>query len=505
MRVATIYSRGFFGLKASLVGVEVHVLSGLPKFSVVGLAEITVKESKERVKSALLNSGFDFPDRRITVNLAPCDLPKEGGRFDLPIALGILLASGQIKAEGMADYECIGELALSGALRMVSGTFSSWHAAHRSGRALLAPVDAAYVMPDVTGGCCIPVCSLRAAVAHLGGLAPIEPLKLACHEVKPRDDQASLFDDIRGQPMGKRGLLLAASGGHHLLMSGAPGSGKTMLASAFRDLLPPLQDPIKTEVAEIYDVHGGGEARRYSDERPFRRPHHSISSVALVGGGQHPCPGEITKAHGGVLFLDELTEFSASALNQLREPLELGSVSIGRARYRVTWPASFQLIAAMNPCPCGYYGQKNGHCRCHPAAVSRYLSKISGPLLDRIDVHIFMEPVAPALMMDPEPVADDMRVTVLRVQVASVRTKQLARQGCLNAKLSLGRLESLGVSEASRGVLSQALAQRTLSMRGYGRVLALSRTIADLDASDVIEAAHLREALFFKQDLVVMP
>ncbi|HIP53637.1 MAG TPA: ATP-binding protein, partial [Chromatiales bacterium] len=400
MSLATLISRARAGVRAPLVNVEVHLSNGLPSLSIVGLPEMAVRESKDRVRGALLNSQFEFPARRITINLAPADLPKEGGRFDLPIALGVLAASGQIPAEALGRYEFIGELALSGELRPVKGVLPVALAARQAGRALLVPDGNAAEAALVEGVEVIPARHLLQVCAHLGGVERIAP---AVPPPAAEDEKGPDLADVRGQQHAKRALEVAAAGGHNLLMIGPPGTGKSMLAERMAGILPPMTEQEALETAAVLSVSNQGFDASLWRRRPVRSPHHTASGVALVGGGGNPRPGEISLSHSGILFLDELPEFDRKVLEVLREPLESGTITISRAANQAEFPARFQLVAAMNPCPCGYLGDEEGRCRCTPDQIHRYRGRISGPLLDRIDMHVEVTRLLPSELRGPPP------------------------------------------------------------------------------------------------------
>ncbi len=495
--LAVVRSRAALGLEAPEVDVEVHLSGGLPGFSIVGLPETAVRESKDRVRGALLNAGFDFPRRRITVNLAPADLPKEGGRFDLPIALGILAASGQVPAAALARLECVGELALTGALRSIRGVLAVALAARDGGRTLLVPsanLDEAGLVEDLD------VCGaadLLAVTAHLRGGGTLAAPAAAAGDGAAGDgddyDQPDLAD-VRGQRLGRRALEVAAAGRHSLLMIGPPGTGKSMLAARLPGLLPPLTQGDALAVAVVQSVAGDGFRAATWRRRPFRAPHHGASAAALVGGGARARPGEISLAHHGVLFLDELPEFSRHVLEALREPLETGAVTISRAACRATYPAEFQLVAAMNPCPCGWLGDASGRCRCTAEQVQRYRNRISGPLLERIDMHVEMPAVPHALLRRAD--TDTETTATVRVRVVAARARQLERQGAFNSALQVGALERhCRLDEPGHALLDTAMERLQLSARSYHRILRLARTIADLARSESIQAPHIAEAV----------
>jgi magnesium chelatase family protein len=509
--LARIACRGQVGLDAPLVHVEVSLGSGLPAFCIVGLAATVVKESKERVRAALLNSGFEFPVGHITVNLAPADLPKEGGRFDLPIALGILIASGQIRpvSDCMAD-EFYGELGLSGELRPTRGLLLAVAQASRHGHEVVVPLAGAHEALLVARTPVRAAGHLHEVCAHVEGKVVLDALTPVGHGVSaggsgamtlgsaPLGASTSLdLSDVRGQTHAKSALVVAAAGLHSLLFIGPPGSGKSMLAQRLPGLLPPLTDDEALEVASIASVSSAGFNASQFGQRPFRSPHHTASSAALVGGGTRARPGEISLAHHGVLFLDELPEFERRVLEALREPLEAGVVSVSRAALQAQYPAAFQLIAAMNPCPCGRQGDPAGNCNCTPAEIQRYRAKISGPLLDRIDIHIEVPPVE---LTDFEEAADrGENSTSAALRVARARHLQMTRQGVCNARLSDSQVDRwCRPDRAGRDVLELAIKRLGFSARARGRILKLGRTVADLEGDDTVTASHVSQAIMLR-------
>ena len=504
MSLARILSRTQLGLEAPLVQVELHVGPGLPGFTIVGLPAPVVRESRERVRAALLNSGYQFPAARITVNLAPVELSKQGGRFDLPIALGLLIASGQLCAPQRA-FECYGELGLAGELRPVSGLFLAALHAGEDGHALLVPAANASEVALSGHAAAWGAATLREAASWLAG----GPADTAVHALRSADGALAAapappaLADVAGQWQAKRALIIAAAGGHSLLMVGPPGSGKSMLAARLPGLLPPLSQAEALEVAGIASVSGMQLDASCWTRRPFRAPHHTASAHAIVGGGPLIHPGEISLAHRGVLFLDELPEFDRRVLESLREPLETGSITIARARSRLALPAQFQLVAAMNPCACGYLGDSIQACRCTPAGIERYRQRLSGPLLDRVDIRIEVPRLAveelvhaavagsPAIQ-EPDPAA----------QVQAARERRLRASGVLSARLSAPQLrQCCALSGLSERLLRRSCQQLGLSGRGVHRLLALGRTIADLAGSERIEPPHLAEAIQLRRPL----
>ncbi|HBX55379.1 YifB family Mg chelatase-like AAA ATPase [Pseudomonas sp. UBA2684] len=493
MSLAIVHSRAQVGVEAPAVTVEAHLANGLPSLALVGLPETAVKESKDRVRSAILNCAFDFPPRRITLNLAPADLPKDGGRFDLAIALGILAASGQVPASALEQVECLGELALSGAVRPVQGVLPAALAARAAGRTLVVPRANAEEASLASGLVVIAVEHLLEVAAHFNGHTPIAPYQAhgLLRQTLPYPDLA----EVQGQVAAKRALLVAAAGSHNLLFSGPPGTGKTLLASRLPGLLPPLNEQEALEVAAIHSVASHTPLDAWP-HRPFRNPHHSASGPALVGGGSRPQPGEITLAHQGVLFLDELPEFDRKVLEVLREPLESGQIVIARARDKVRFPARFQLVAAMNPCPCGFLGDPSGRCRCTAEQIQRYRGKLSGPLLDRIDLHVTVARETTALHV-PASAGDDTATSAARV--ASARQRQVQRQGVANAFLDLpGLRQHCALHSADQHWLESACERLGLSLRAAHRVLKVARTLADLEQAEQIARSHLAEALQYR-------
>jgi magnesium chelatase family protein len=493
--IAVVRSRALAGMHATPVIVEVHLGNGLPCFNLVGLPEAEVREARERVRAALQNARFDFPARRVTVNLAPADLPKESGRFDLPIALGVLAATGQLPAAALAHHEFAGELALTGELRAVRGALAMVLSARADGRAFVLPAASAGEAALVRDVVVHPAPSLLAVCGHLTGDAPLPAL---AHAVPaPVSHHAADLADVRGQPQAQRALAIAAAGGHSLLMIGPPGAGKSMLAERLPGLLPPLDETAALEAAAIASLAGRFTAEDWR-VRPFRAPHHTASSVAIVGGGNPPRPGEVSLAHHGVLFLDELPEWDRRVLEVLREPLEAGEINISRAARQSTFPARFQLVAAMNPCPCGWHGHPGGGCLCGDDVMRRYRGRVSGPLLDRIDMTVMVPAVAAAALAAPAPNTGESQSRTVRMRVAQVRSQQLARQGCVNAALDAPAVARLEVAPGGRRVLAAAMTHAAFTARAYHRVLKVARTIADLAGSRRVEKEHVAEALAFR-------
>lgn len=496
MSFATLYSRALMGVQAVQVTVETHLSNGLPGFAIVGLPETAVKESKERVRSAIINSGLDFPARRITVNLAPADIPKAGGRYDLAIALSILAASGQIDLNRISELEILGELALDGSVRPVQGVIPAILAARQERRGLLLPAANAPEMELVAYGKVYPA-------RHLLGLCEQlqcgDELNLQVQSA-PAKSTSPCFRDIavQGQLLAKRAIQIAAAGGHNLLMVGPPGCGKSLLAQVMVRLLPDLNQEQALEVAAIHSV---AEQTLKADnfyQRPIRSPHHSATAVALVGGGNRASPGEISLAHHGVLFLDELAEFKPSVLDSLREPMEAGQITISRANYQVVFPARFQLLAAMNPCPCGHATDARVECRCSPDRVSRYLGKLSGPLLDRIDLIVEMASLSRQELLSQPP--EEESWLIARQRVAACQQRQYQRQGKLNNQLVKRELdEYCRLSKGQENLLASAMDSLGLSARTVHRIMRVARSLADFEESEAIAENHLLEAIGFRK------
>ncbi|QEM80156.1 YifB family Mg chelatase-like AAA ATPase [Halomonas binhaiensis] len=493
MTLAVISTRAGLGLDAPEVQVEVHLANGLPGMTLVGLPETAVKESRERVRSALTTSGFDFPLRRITLNLAPADLPKEGGRFDLPIALGLLVASGQLPNEALNGLECVGELALDGHLRPVTGILPFALATRRAGKRLIVPVDNADEASLVDGLEILPARHLLEVVAHLNGQSLI-PSHVFHGAGTPQAETLDLAD-VRGQHQARRALEIAAAGGHNLLFAGPPGTGKTLLASRLPGILPPLSKDEALEVAAVRSVTGLPLEQDWG-RRPFRAPHHTASAVALVGGGGKPRPGEISLAHLGVLFLDELPEFSRHVLEVMREPMESGEIHIARASHERRYPARFQLVAAMNPCPCGHLGDPRQSCVCTAAQIQRYQSRLSAPLLDRIDLQVEV-PAIPAAQLTSTQQGESSHTVRQRVQAARERQQE---RGGLNAQLSGRALDdACGLKAEDRAWLAESLERLKLSARAYHRILRVALTLADLSELKYPGREQLIEAIGYRQ------
>ena len=495
MGLAQLMSRAQIGIDAPPVTIEVFLSGGLPKFNVVGLAETAVRESKDRVFGAIRNSGYKFPQQRITANLGPADMKKTGGRFDLAIALGILAASGQIPGNRLSEFEFFGELALNGDLRSVPGMLPAAIKAARLERPVVVPADNSREAA-LSEGSIIACRSLLEVTDFLRTGNVGEPVGKP--DLSPLAPFGPDLADVRGQAFAKRALEVAAAGGHNILFIGPPGTGKSMLAQRLPRLLPPMTVREALETAAVNSVLGLPLDMERWRLRPFRAPHHTASAVALVGGGTEPRPGEISRSHNGVLFLDELAEFDRHVLEVLREPLETGSITISRAQGQADFPARFQLVAAMNPCPCGYHGDRHGDCRCSAESVQRYRAKISGPLLDRIDIHIEVER-PPVELLRPDAPREESSEAVAR-RIAAARLVQLSGRGKVNAGLSGADLnEMLNAARECFDLLEKAAENLSFSARAYQRVQRVARTIADLAGSDMVTVRHMAEALGLRQ------
>jgi magnesium chelatase family protein len=495
MNLAITYSRASIGIKAPIVTVETHLSGGLPFFSIVGLPEKVVRESKERVRSAILTSHFEFPTGRITVNLAPADLPKHGGRYDLAIALGILAASQQLPCTTLHEYEFAGELALSGELRPVPGIIPLAIGTRETGRHLILPFQNAKEASIIQKVSLFPANHLLEVCSHLLNKKLLIPFEgTAFH--KHRTNYQNL-KEVKGQHHAKRALEIAAAGQHSLLLIGPPGVGKTLLSLCLPGLLPPLSENEAIELAAIYSISNVSNSPKNWFTRPFRNPHHSSSSVALVGGGNPPKPGEISLAHHGVLFLDEFPEFNRQALESLRESLESGQISISRANCHVQYPAKFQLIAAMNPCPCGQFGNRATICTCSNERIRNYQSKISGPLLDRIDLQTELQPLPPSLLTSQINQEESSEVVAKRVLHA--RETQKLRTQKPNAFLTNQEIwQYCHLSNQDQEIMEKWIAQRNISARSFHRILKIALTIADLEEAPTIKGTHLKEAISYR-------
>jgi magnesium chelatase family protein len=500
--IATLLCRAQVGLEAPLVQVEVTVTGGLPAFQIVGLPATVVRESRDRVRSALSTSGFEFPSGRIVVNLAPAEIPKEGGRFELPIALGIVIASGELRPAGTYDAsacELYGELGLGGEVKSVRGILLAAAHARRDGHELIVPAANADEALIGAAGAVRAASHLQEVCRHLAGEEPLCVHSPRTQDRAPEGYRGIELDirDVRGQLQAKRALLIAAAGGHSLLMIGPPGCGKSMLAQRLPELLPPLTGTEALDCAAIASVSAAGFDMGAFGRRPFRSPHHTASAVSLVGGGSRARPGEISLAHHGVLFLDELPEFDRQVLEALREPLEAGVARISRAAVHADYPAEFQLVAAMNPCPCGHLGDPAGTCRCTPAQAHRYRARISGPLLDRLDLHVQIPRLEAGDFAEHLPRGESSATLAARVALA--RTLQMARQGRCNARLTDAQVDRWCILEPrSRALLDRTMSQLRFSARTRQRILKVARTLADLDGREAITDLHVSEAVMLR-------
>ena len=497
MSLAIALTRASEGVAAPLVTVEVHLSGGLPGTSIVGLPEAAVREARDRVRVAIQNTQFEYPARRVTVNLAPAELPKDGGRFDLAIALGILAAGGQLPREALKGCEFLGELALSGELRPVPGVLPALLRARHGKRCVIVPSGNAHEAGLLDGVDVRVARTLAEVCAHLRGVDALPAP--ASDAANPADLNLADLADVRGQLQARRALEIAAAGGHHLLMIGPPGTGKSMLAQRLPGILPPMTDAEAIEACAVRSVANEAFDVAQWHQRPYRAPHHTASGVALVGGGSHPRPGEISLAHHGVLFLDELPEFDRRVLEVLREPMESGRIVISRAARQAEFPARFQLVAAMNPCPCGYAGDSDGRCHCTPDAIARYRGRISGPLLDRIDI-ISDVPRMPLTELNARRGAHDEDSATVRARVVAARSVAMQRAGKPNAMLATREIErDCKLGDAERALLERALEKLSLSARAYHRVLRVARTVADLAGSERIAREHLAEAVQYRR------
>lgn len=499
MDTAIVLSRATLGMQAPQVTIETHLSRGLPGFSIVGLPETAVKESRDRVRSSIINSHFIFPTKKITVNLAPADLPKYGSRFDLPIALSILVADGQLDGSTLTQYEFAGELALSGELRLIRCVLPFAMCCKHDGRELIIPKENAAEAALVKKLSVFPATSLIEVCSHITGYTKLLPYQADLKEINATEIKGELdLADVRGQSQAKRALEIAAAGGHNLLFFGSPGTGKSMIASRLPGILPNMTEQEALDVAAVASLSTQGFKLDHFGKRSFRRPHHTASSIALVGGGNPPKPGEISLAHQGVLFLDELPEFSRHVLEALREPLESGTIVISRAGRQVEFPAKIQLIAAMNPCPCGYLGDPEGRCNCTKVQIQKYRMRISGPLLDRIDMHLEVMRVADDVLTGMSQEINEPSKKI-KERVEAARAIQLSRNQCINAELNGTALETFcKLGEPERALLQTILKKMKLSARSYHRVLRVARTIADLGISEHIHKNHILEAVSFR-------
>jgi len=497
--IASVKSAALYGTDALRVVVEADVHGGLPSFSIVGLPDNSVKESKERVRAAIINSGLEFPPRRITLNLAPADIKKEGGIFDLPISVAILAALGIIPRETALNYLFVGELGLNGGVRPVQGVISAAFLAKNLGLKGIVCPEANATEAGLSGIPVLPVFDLKETVYMLKGDPAPYILKNQIDITQPEISDIDL-DEITGQEMPKRALTIAAAGGHNMLMIGPPGAGKSMLAKRLPTIMPMLNEKEVLECTRIYSAAGRLKKNSIINRRPFRSPHHSISDAGLIGGGTVPSPGEVTLSHNGVLFLDELPEFKRTSLEAMRQPVEDGVVTVSRASASFTFPARFQLIGAMNPCPCGFYGHPGRECRCTPSQIAKYRSRISGPLLDRIDIHVWVDPVDAGSVLNHLP-GTSSKDTAQKVFKAKILQDT---RGTINSRIPDRDLDNIcTLDKACKRLLVAAINKYSLSMRGYKRVIKVARTIADLEDSPDIRDSHVAEALQYRPELTI--